>query len=223
MDTGTEYEKIEEESVEVITDTPKEYPVTDKDDFYQDHPFKTQHVIDRLGIPRQTVINYSNFYEEILDLKKSPGGDRMFSEKCIKQLAFILTDKDVSRRNNPQELQYLKTMYGSKNMELATGGTEALTKFFSDFQAAVLQSMEESQKRNQQELIEYFSQKEKKLEDAYAASADYEKRLDEQAERYSSALQKREDEIEQLKVELEKTKAELAEKNKPFSFLKRKK
>ena len=223
MDTGTDYEKIEEENVEVITDAPKEYPVTNEDDFSQDHPYKTQYVIDRLGIPRQTVINYSNFYEEILDLKKSPGGDRMFSEKCIKQLAFILKDKEVSRRNNPQELQYLKTMYGSKNMELATGGTEALTKFLSDFQASILQSIEESQKRSQQELIDYINQKEKRLEDAHNISADYEKRLDEQAERYSSALQKRDDEIEQLRVELEKTKTELAEKNNPFSFLKRKK
>lgn len=201
---------------EVIQNVPDEFPQTDENDMDMAHLYKTQQIADKLGVQRQTVINYARFFEEILDIQKTSNGDRMYSDKCLSQLAFILDDKARSGRSNQQELAYLKSEYGSKSMEIATNGVEGLSKLFNEMQSSLLHAIEETQERNKREILSALEKKSQMLEDTHSSAAEYEAKLDEQARRYSDALQKRDDEIDTLQKELRSLKDELEEQKKPF-------
>lgn len=216
-DISDEKIEIDEEMIEVIHDVPDEYPYNSDEDKENEYIYKTSKVAEYLGIHRQTLIQYANTFKEVLDIQKtSPTGDRLYSNKCISQLAFIINDMTQSGRSKSQELTYLKSKYGSKNMEIAVTGPEGVAQMFEEMQAALLLSLENAQKQNMQELLKAFDERTKILEDNRTALSDYEQKLEVQEQRYTEALKLRDDEITKLQKQLDQTKAELENQKKPF-------
>lgn len=184
-------------SGQVIIEPPDEFIPCVGDRDYLEGPFyKTQYVADKVGVNRQTVINYANIFEDVLAIRKKPSGDREYTEESIRQIAFLLHDKTSNNRTLQQEAEYIKSRYGKQEFNLAAGGIQALDKFFTEMKESML-----SEQRAMFE--EVLSSNRQLLEKRNETDAMLMHRLDEQAERYEKVIESQQDEIIILRKQLE--------------------
>ncbi len=207
-------------SVQVTIDPPDVFVPCDYVDNLEGPFYKTQYVADKVGVDRQTVINYANLFEDVLAIRRKPSGDREYTEESIRQIAFLINDKKTSGRTLTQEADYIKSRYGKQDFSLAAGGVRALEQFFDEMKDALLneqKSMFEELLSSNKLLIEKQNQADEKIL----------VRLDEQAERYEKVIESQQDEIIALKKQLDEKNAMLTEEKEKnekkglFGWLKR--
>lgn len=198
-------------SGQVTVEPPEEFvPCRDHDDL--EGPFyKTQYVADKVGVNRQTIINYSNFFDDVLAIRRKPTGDREYTEESIRQIAFLIQDKKRNNRTLQQEAEYIKNRYGKQEFELAAGGVRALEKFFDEMKESML-----SEQRAMFE--EVLSSNRQLLEKRDETDAMLIHRLDEQAERYEKVIENQQEEIINLKKQANELQTLLKEKDEKKGF-----
>lgn len=200
-------------SGQVTVEPPEEFEpcAVNRDDL--EGPFyKTQYVADKIGVNRQTIINYSNFFEDVLAIRRKPGGDREYTEESIRQIAFLIHDKQSNNRTLQQESEYIKKRYGKRELELAADGVRALENFFDEMKEALLSE----QRAMFEEMLS--SNKQLLLEKRDEADVQLLQKLDEQAERYGKVIESQQDEIIALQKQLEEQRALLKEKEEKKGF-----
>ena len=74
----------------------------------EDMLFGTEYVAAVLGVSTQAVRNYTNDYEEYLQIRKRPKGQRRFTHEDIAKLQQLLKVKDENNFTTEQMKEYLK-------------------------------------------------------------------------------------------------------------------
>ena len=185
-------------------------PCLDKDNIpVQELILSTRAVVERLGIAhRNVVLRYTNTFYDLLSVKKDPLNDRyLYTEESVKQLAFIMNDVKNSGRSFRQELEYLESYDGRKMMSVASDNVGTLEKMFNQMQENIIKANNAQIQEMRNELREGMHLNRALLEDKTLSQL--EERMEKQEELMRTIIEQKDEEIRELKMQLE-------QKKKPF-------
>lgn len=115
-------EKLSEirESTTIEYDRPEGFQQSENADFLYEQTYSTGTVASILGLSEQTVRNISKWYENILTLKKTLGGHRVYTKETIVQLAQLCRIRQINNFTWDQTYEYVVKGQGREIYEKST-------------------------------------------------------------------------------------------------------
>lgn len=205
-----------EKSFSPSIEVPKEFEMPSRDESgrYPGPYLQTGEVAAIAGVDRQTILRYARTFEQYLAIETTPAGDRRYTETAVRQLIFLINDKNRNNRTLANELEYINSKYGAASLEMASMNSNSLMTLLTAFKDQIVEENKHFFENMLQENV-------KLLEHSSASDQKYEDILQRQEEAYTNALDAKDQYIDKLKQQLEDVTSELEQTKKKVPFWRR--